>query len=117
MIGQELERYITSQPDIFGVVDHAHASTTQVRDDSVMRDGTADHQFAGSIAQVDGKRAQALCRARVTASVLLLERCRIFPTIFELSVRRRPRLAWRLPDSSNFQFDGSDRVRRTARAW
>jgi hypothetical protein len=48
MVGQELQSYVTSQPDIFGAIDHAHASAAQVRNDSVMGDGTAEHRFAGS---------------------------------------------------------------------
>jgi hypothetical protein len=73
MVGQEFERYLASQPDVFRAVDHAHASAAEMRDDSVMRDGTADHRFAGSIAQLDGNRgsafAQNYCFGFVTCTV------------------------------------------------
>jgi hypothetical protein len=62
MIGQELERYIAPESDVFRAEDHAHASTAKMRNDSVMRDGTADHRFGGSIAQVMAGRAISVGR-------------------------------------------------------
>jgi hypothetical protein len=48
---QELDCHFASEADVFRAVDHAHASTAQMRNNSVVRNGTADHRFAGSIAQ------------------------------------------------------------------
>jgi hypothetical protein len=31
------------QPGVFGLVHHAHAATTDLFDNAVMRDGSADH--------------------------------------------------------------------------
>jgi hypothetical protein len=48
MIGQELERYITSKPNVFCPEDHAHTSASEMRENPVMRDGTADHRVDGA---------------------------------------------------------------------
>src|SRR2546426_8661004 len=41
--GQELQGNETVQPHVLGLVDHTHASATELLDDVVMRDGLADH--------------------------------------------------------------------------
>jgi hypothetical protein len=77
VIGQELESYFASQPDIFRAVDHAHASTAEMRDDSVMGDGTAEHRFAGSIAQAVAPREPDLGLGLASGLVSSIE-CRLF---------------------------------------
>jgi hypothetical protein len=53
VIGEKLERYEPPQLGVFGLVNHAHAATTQLFDDVVMRNGLADHPVAmlGKVAQ------------------------------------------------------------------
>ena len=45
-IGQELQRHKTPQAGILGFVHHAHAAAAQLFEDSIMRDGLADHRVA-----------------------------------------------------------------------
>ena len=40
---QELERDMAAQVDVLGFVDNAHPSAAQLREDTVVRDGLADH--------------------------------------------------------------------------
>ena len=40
---QELERDMAAQVDVLGLVHHAHSSAAQLREDTVVRDGLADH--------------------------------------------------------------------------
>src|SRR3977135_4473050 len=43
VIRQELERDKAVQPGVFGFVDDAHATTTDLLNNAVVRDGPADH--------------------------------------------------------------------------
>ena len=43
LFGQEFQRDIASQPDVFGQVDHPHAAAAQPLDDAVMRYRLARH--------------------------------------------------------------------------
>ena len=42
-VGQEFERYEAAEFEVFGFVDNPHAATTELFDDSIVRDGLADH--------------------------------------------------------------------------
>ena len=43
LFGEEFQRDGTSQPRVFGLVDHAHAALAQLFQDAIVRDGLADH--------------------------------------------------------------------------
>src|SRR5215831_18737416 len=43
LIGEELEGNKTVKPSIFSLVDHAHATATELLNDAVVGDGLADH--------------------------------------------------------------------------
>jgi hypothetical protein len=43
VVGQELESHKTTEFDILSLVDDAHAATTELLDDAVVRDGLPDH--------------------------------------------------------------------------
>ncbi len=43
LIRQELESYKAAEFEILGLVNHTHAATTELFDNSVVRDGLADH--------------------------------------------------------------------------
>ena len=44
VFGQKFERDKTLQPDVFCLVDHAHAAAPEFLDDAVVRDGLADQE-------------------------------------------------------------------------
>src|SRR5436305_6894699 len=46
-LGKELERNETSERSIFGFVNYTHAAAAQLFDDTVMRDGFANHCWWG----------------------------------------------------------------------
>ena len=41
--GQELQRDMAMQLEVFGLVDHTHPAATELREDAIVRDGLADH--------------------------------------------------------------------------
>src|SRR5436190_16207898 len=43
LIGQELESNVAAQTQVFGLVDHTHATAAQSFQDAVMRNGLASH--------------------------------------------------------------------------
>jgi hypothetical protein len=43
IFGEELESDESPEFSVFGLVHHAHAATTQLLDDAIVRDGLADH--------------------------------------------------------------------------
>src|SRR5713101_345169 len=42
-LGKELQRDVTAQLEVFGFVYHTHAAATELPQDSIVRDGFADH--------------------------------------------------------------------------
>ena len=44
IVGQKLQGHEAAQFSVLGLIDHAHAATTKLLDDAVVRDGLADHQ-------------------------------------------------------------------------
>jgi hypothetical protein len=44
LLGQELEGDKAMQPSVLGLVDDAHAAASEFLDDTVVRDGLAEHQ-------------------------------------------------------------------------
>ena len=47
VIGEEFEGDVAVEADVFGLVDHAHTSATELFGDAVMRDGLADEGVGG----------------------------------------------------------------------
>jgi hypothetical protein len=45
IVGQELQGNMPVQPDVFSLIHHSHASTTELGDDAVVRDGLADQKL------------------------------------------------------------------------
>ena len=45
-VGQKLESDATTEAKILGLIDHAHAATTQLLQDPVVRDGLSEHETA-----------------------------------------------------------------------
>src|SRR5436309_12271873 len=43
LIGQELESNVAAQTQVFGLIDHTHATAAQSFQDAVMRNGLANH--------------------------------------------------------------------------
>jgi hypothetical protein len=43
------------QSRVFGLVDHAHAATTKLLDDAVVRDGLADHGIRAMLGAEQGQ--------------------------------------------------------------
>ena len=43
VFGQELERDVAAEVEVLGFVDHAHTSSTELVQDTIMGDGFADH--------------------------------------------------------------------------
>src|SRR5688572_2497512 len=43
LLGKELQGDAASEPCVFGLVHHAHAPAPELLDDSIVRDGLADH--------------------------------------------------------------------------
>ena len=64
---QELERDMATQVDVLGFVHHAHPSPAQLREDTVVRDGLADHGLAGHPENTPG-RERFMLGLRVLAS-------------------------------------------------
>ncbi len=48
LIGQKLQSHKAMQPRILGFVDHTHPATAELIDDTVVRDGLADHGIGPS---------------------------------------------------------------------
>src|SRR5262249_1536845 len=65
-IGQEFESDLATEPGIFGLVDHTHATAPQFLQDAVVRDGLAEHGSASvSFAAIIGSTLQASQRGGV----------------------------------------------------
>ena len=47
-VGQEFEGDKAMEPGVLGLVHHPHATTAQLLDDAIVRDGLADHGRRGS---------------------------------------------------------------------
>jgi hypothetical protein len=43
LVGQKLESDEAAELDVFGLVDHTHAAAAEFLDDTIVRDGLADH--------------------------------------------------------------------------
>jgi hypothetical protein len=96
VIGKKLERNEPTELSVVGLVHHAHAATTQLFDDVVMRNGLADHwvvMLGGSFGQVnrtegciriEGKMLHPMRYARVVRWEWSRElNCSSLPDIFE----------------------------------
>lgn len=46
ILRQELQRYLTFQPGVFGLIHDAHPTTTKLFDDTVVRNRTANERWA-----------------------------------------------------------------------
>jgi len=47
LIGEDLERHMAPQADVFGAIDYAHAAGAQLLDNAVMNEGLAEHLGEG----------------------------------------------------------------------
>src|SRR5262249_46716197 len=45
VVRQEFERYVTVQPRVLCLIHHTHPASTQLVDDTVMRDSPTDHEI------------------------------------------------------------------------
>src|SRR5258705_12208405 len=46
-LGQQLQRDLASEPDVFGEIDLAHAARADLRNNAIVRQGLADHSALG----------------------------------------------------------------------
>ena len=62
LVRKKLKRDETMQPDVLGLVNHAHPATAELFNDAIMRDAFADHRADAMVGRVVGasQRIQSL---------------------------------------------------------
>ena len=89
VVGKKLQSDETSERSVFGLVDHTHATTAQLPDDAIVRNGLADHYWR-IITGRAGKDGQRSGRFILRTRHLLVNESRVWAGVqFEAASKGR----------------------------